>query len=231
MKLAIDSSQSSGSIAIIDKDRLLYSAFFDIRITHSETLMPALDSAMSMCGFQPKDIEELYVCLGPGSFTGLRIGLATCKGIAFAGDIPVFGYSSLEMAALPCVIAGKPILSVIDAKMQEVYVAGFNAELKPTISARVISPKSVADLDIEGYIITGSGVPQVSGILQEAGIRVCYAPPYLHQLKAEMLFELPRYISPNVYQGKDLANLEPLYIRESTAQIRASTPKPQTPKP
>jgi len=222
LKLAIDSSQSSGSIAIQDKDKLLYSAFFDIRVTHSETLMPALDYAMKLCGFLPKDIEGIFVCLGPGSFTGLRIGLATAKGIAYAQNIPVYGYSSLEMAAMPCVVAMKPILTVIDAKMKELYVAGFTSELRPTIEPCVISPQRVTELNIEGHILSGSGVPQIIDIMEESGVQTSYAPPYFRQIKAEMLFELSRYISPRVYAGKDLADLEPLYIRESTAQIRAS---------
>lgn len=226
MKLAIDSSQSSGSIAISVQDKLVYSAFFDIRITHSETLMPVLDGAMQLCGYQPGDIEEIYVCLGPGSFTGLRIGLATCKGIAFAQGIPVYGFSSLEMAALPAVLAEKPILSVIDAKMQEVYVAGFNSNLETTIAPCVITPKSIADLEIEGYLVNGSGIPQISAVIQDAGLQVRYVPQYLRQLKAEMLFELPRYISAQIFSKKDLANLEPLYIRESTAQIKAAKLKP-----
>ena len=79
MKLALDTSQSSGSIALSEAGKLLYSAYFDIRVTHSETLMPAIDSALKVCGKSPQDLVELLVCIGPGSFTGLRIGLATVK--------------------------------------------------------------------------------------------------------------------------------------------------------
>lgn len=220
MKLAIDSSQTSGSIAIHDGVRLVYSAFFDIRITHSETLMPVLDAAMKLCGYRPQDINELYICLGPGSFTGLRIGLATAKGIAYAQDIPVLGFSSLELAALPFTISGKKIISVIDAKMQEVYAAGFDVDLSSTILPCVTTPKEILNWDTNGYVFCGSGVPRISEIASSSDITLDYAPPYYHQLKAEYLFELSRYIAPRVHQGDALADLEPFYIRESTAQMR-----------
>lgn len=221
MKLAIDSSQSSGSIAISDQGRLLYSAFFDIRITHSETLMPTLDSAMKLCGFTPEDIEEISVCLGPGSFTGLRIGLATAKGIAFARGIDVLGYNSLELAAVPCLITGKRILTLIDAKMKELYAAAFDEKLNCIVSPRVISPTDILDWDINSSILTGSAVPQVRKLLEDKGIMAEYAPDFMLAPKAELLFSLPAYLKPRVYSGLSLADLEPLYIRKSTAQIRA----------
>jgi tRNA threonylcarbamoyladenosine biosynthesis protein TsaB len=220
LKLALDCSQSSGSIALSDKERILYSAFFDIRITHSETLMPVLDAAMKLCGYQPQDIEEIYVCLGPGSFTGLRIGLSTAKGIAFAHNLRVLAFSSLELTALPCVISGKNILSLIDAKMKEVYLAGFDERLQPTIPPCVISPGDIVNYKIQDYILTGSGTGAVASVLQSANIEAFIAPVYLHHPKAELLFELEQYTHPKIYQGKDLADLEPLYIRDSTAQIK-----------
>jgi len=220
LKLALDSSQTSGSIAISANDRVIYSAYLDIRITHSETLMPALDSAMRTCGFSPQDIEELYVCLGPGSFTGLRIGLATAKGIAYAQDIPVYGFSSLELAALPCTISGKNILSLIDARMSEVYAAGFNANLQPTIPACVTSPEAILDWDISDFIPCGNGIAIVEKAFCSAGKDLPKSPGFLRRLRAEMLFDLPKYIEGQKYSGQGLAELEPLYIRQSTAQIR-----------
>ncbi|HNQ44051.1 MAG TPA: tRNA (adenosine(37)-N6)-threonylcarbamoyltransferase complex dimerization subunit type 1 TsaB, partial [Candidatus Cloacimonadota bacterium] len=117
MILALDSSQSAGSLALMDAGRLVYSAWFDIRITHSETLMPQLDAAFKLCGYSQKDLSGIVLCNGPGSFTGLRIGLATAKGIAFGLGIPVTTFNSLQLAALNCLPAGTNILALIDAKM------------------------------------------------------------------------------------------------------------------
>jgi tRNA threonylcarbamoyladenosine biosynthesis protein TsaB len=220
LKLAIDSSQRAGSIALCNEDGLLYSAYFNISVTHSETLMPVMDYAMKLCGYNPQDIDEIFVCLGPGSFTGLRIGIATAKGIAYARGTRVLGYSSLQMAALPCLVSGKKILSVIDAKMKELYVAGFTQTLQPIIAPQVVSFPELLAWDIQDYILSGSGATLAAEAFKKNDITVAIAPNYFHQLRAEWLFDLPDYIAPNIYEGQSLANLEPLYLRESTAQLR-----------
>ena len=77
ISLAIDTSNSSGSIALMKNRELLFSSFFNIKITHSETLMPEIDRALSLCNLETTDLDEILIAIGPGSFTGLRIGLAT----------------------------------------------------------------------------------------------------------------------------------------------------------
>ena len=100
MKLALDSSQNFGSIALAGQGKLIYSSFFSISITHSETLMPQVDYALKFCGCKPSDLEAVYFSQGPGSFTGLRIGLATWKGLAYANRRPIAGVSSLAAMAM-----------------------------------------------------------------------------------------------------------------------------------
>jgi len=220
LKLALDTSQSSGSIALAKADQLLYSAYFDLRVTHSETLMPAIDAALIACKASPKDLSQLYVCLGPGSFTGLRIGLATVKGIAYALDIPVLGYNSLQLAALPCTIANRKILSVIDARMKEIYAALLNPDLSILHAPRVLSPEAILEWDLQDCIVTGSGTEIVRKVLEEAGSKVTYAPQYVRIPRAEALYALDELVPGQSYDKDTLAELEPLYLRESTAQIK-----------
>jgi tRNA threonylcarbamoyladenosine biosynthesis protein TsaB len=220
LKLAIDSSQSSGSIALQDNGRLVYSAYFDLRVTHSETLMPAIDNALKLSGKSPEALSEIYVSMGPGSFTGLRIGLATAKGIAFARKIPVLAFNSLQMAAYPCTISGKRILSVIDAKMKEIYAALYEPDLTPIISPQVMAPNDLIAWDLEDCIITGSATEIVSEILRDSSVSAQIAPPLFHISKAEMLFALAEILPPMRYDADALAELEPYYLRESTAQIK-----------
>lgn len=220
MKLALDSSQNSGSIALSEAGTLLYSAYFDIRITHSETLMPAIDGALKVCGKSPQDISELFVCIGPGSFTGLRIGLATVKGIAYGLGIPVKAYNSLELSALPCTISGKKILSIIDARMKEIYAALYHPGLSIIEAPRVLSPLDLTGWEIQGAIITGSGAELVRKALVAEGIMAEYAPDYFRTPRAEGLFSLAEILPSSSYEGDSLSDLEPLYLRESTAQIK-----------
>ena len=220
MKLAIDSSQSSGSIALAEDGKLLYSSYFDLRVTHSETLMPGIDHALKLSGKHPEALTELFLCVGPGSFTGLRIGLATAKGIAFALKIPVYTFDSLQLAALSCRIANRNILSVIDARMKEVYVALYDPDLRPIIPPRVISPEEIRAWDLKGAIVTGSGAGIVRKLFQDASLSLDFADDFYHIPKADALFSLAELLKPKCYEGDALAELEPFYLRESTAQIK-----------
>lgn len=220
MKLALDTSQTSGSIALADADKLLYSAYFDLRITHSETLMPAIDAAIKTCKARPEDISELYVCMGPGSFTGLRIGLATAKGIAYGRDLPVYGFDALRMTAFPCMLSGKKILAVIDARMKQIYAALFNPDLSILQAPSVLDPQELLDWDLSAAVVTGSAAALVRPMLEEAELGLSYAPRYFRIPKAEVLFSLAALLPSQSFRGKELFDLEPLYLRESTAQIK-----------
>lgn len=220
MKIAIDSSQTSGSIAIHDGQRLVFSEYFDIRVTHSETLMPSLDKALKLCGFSPQDIDTVYVCSGPGSFTGLRIGIATAKGIAYALDIPVHTYNSLELNALACTPYRGNILSIIDAKMQECYAALYDARLNEIMAPAVLKPDDILSWPIEGSIVCGSAAQLLQPYATQK--QLVMANPMHNIPKAEALFFLYQYSQAKIYEGKALAELEPFYLRDSTAQIKAN---------
>lgn len=220
MKIAIDSSQASGSIAIHDGIRLLYSAYFNIRITHSETLMPTLDKALKLCGLAPGDIREVYLCSGPGSFTGLRIGVSTAKGIAYALQVPVITFNSLEMAALSCLPYSRNILCVMDAKMQECYAALYDQKLQELIAPAVLKPEELLSWPIADSVVCGSAMQVLKPFAEER--RLLFAGEAQNIPKAELLFYLSEYRPGTIYEGTALAQLEPLYLRESTAQIKAN---------
>lgn len=220
MKLALDTSQNSGSIALVEAGKLLYSAYFDIRVTHSETLMPAIDNALKVCGKSPQDLSGLFVCIGPGSFTGLRIGLSTVKGIAYGLGIPVKAYNSLELSALPCIISGKNILSVIDARMKELYAALYHPDLSIIQAPKVLAPMDILQWNLKDAIITGSGAGIIRKVLETEGLEAEYAPDYFCIPRAEGLFSLADLLPSPSYEGETLSDLEPLYLRESTAQVK-----------
>ncbi len=220
MILALDSSQSSGSIALAEAGRLVYSAYFDIKITHSETLMPQLDAALKFCGATPQDLSGIILCNGPGSFTGLRIGLATAKGIAYGLGIPVTTFNSLQLTALNCLHAERKILAVIDAKMQEVYAALYDPDLGEICPPQVLMPGQITHWPVADCIITGSATNAVAALLQADGIPHRVVCPYHRTVRAEGLLQLADLLEGKYFKGDSLADLEPEYLRESTAQIR-----------
>lgn len=219
MKLALDTSQNSGSIALWDSGREIYSACFDISITHSETLMPQVDAALKFCGFQPADISAVYLANGPGSFTGLRIGLATAKGIAYGLKIPLLAFLTLQLAALQRYRCGRKILAVIDARMREVYAALYDEDLRELAAPAVCGPEELLNWELGGAYLLGSGARLLEPLLTKRSIPFVAVPETA--LNAAGLFTLagifPREES---YDFQHLASLEPFYLRESTAQAR-----------
>lgn len=184
--------------------------------------MPAIDNALSFCGYVPQDIKALYVCSGPGSFTGLRIGLATAKGIAFGLNIPLYSFSSLLLGASAAYGLGRKIMCCIDAKMKELYIAYYDEYLQEIIPPRVISPAAMLELAEDGFILCGSGTALVSPLLTEAGRKFYPLPSVGQNPGAAGLFSLAQ-LWPEKHQARNLEDLEPLYLRESTAQIKKNS--------
>ena len=94
--LAVDTAGKTAGVALLQDDRLLYEVYLDAGMTHSETLMPMIDTCLKMCGMTCADIDLYGVNAGPGSFTGLRIGLAAVKGLAFPRETLCAPVSTLK---------------------------------------------------------------------------------------------------------------------------------------
>ena len=123
--LGMDTAGRTMSVAVMQDDTLLYESHQAAGLTHSETLLPAVDSALKAVGLTCADIDLIGVCAGPGSFTGLRIGLATAKGLAFPLNTPCAGVSTLEALAL-CHSGEGTVLPALDARRGEVYWSAFD---------------------------------------------------------------------------------------------------------
>ena len=117
-------TQAAG-VALLQGDRLLYEVYLDGGMTHSETLMPMIDSCLKMCGLTCADIDLYAVNAGPGSFTGLRIGLAAVKGLAFPRETLCAPVSTLEALAAAHTGEGT-VLCALDARRAQVYSAAFD---------------------------------------------------------------------------------------------------------
>ncbi len=218
--LAIDTSNSSGSIALMKKSELLFSSYFNIKITHSETLMPEIDRALSLCNLSTENIDAIAIAIGPGSFTGLRIGLSTAKGIAYAHQLPIIPISSLKIVAMNYYNCGKDILVMQDAKMKEVYVALYSSNLEEIIAPMCINPKDVIQLIKNPTIAVGTGILTYHEFLEKNSDIEINPLIEKNQAKAESIFSIIEIEDINPSFDFDFnSKLEPDYIRKSQAEV------------
>lgn len=124
--LGIDSSAKSASVAVTENGKIISSFYINTGLTHSQTLMPMVDNALKCAGLTLKDIGLIAVNKGPGSFTGIRIGVAAAKGLAFADNIPTVGVSTLESMAYNLLSNNCIACAVMDARCNQVYTALFD---------------------------------------------------------------------------------------------------------
>ncbi|MBQ4131096.1 MAG: tRNA (adenosine(37)-N6)-threonylcarbamoyltransferase complex dimerization subunit type 1 TsaB [Clostridia bacterium] len=149
--LAIDCSAKSVSVAIAENGKLISEVFLNIKLTHSETLMPIMEQVLSNARLTLKDIDAFAVTAGPGSFTGIRIGISAIKGMAFADEKSVFAFSTLEAMALSQL--GVPqftgvICGLMDARRNQFYNALFeikNGEIHRLTDDRTIEADVLKD--------------------------------------------------------------------------------------
>ena len=160
MILSVDSSAVTASAALTDGDRVIKSELINAGLTHSETLLPMIKRVME--GYAFHELDAIAVTAGPGSFTGVRIGVATVKGLAFAGDIPCIPVSTLEAAAYNFTDKNTVICAVMDARRMQFYNALFKVENGAVIRLCNDRAISIDDLkkelaDYENVIIAGDG--------------------------------------------------------------------------
>ena len=155
--LAIDTSATAASTAICDENKIIGEFFINTKLTHSRTLMPMVESLLANTNLTTTDITAVAVNCGPGSFTGVRIGVAAAKGLAFADDLPCIEVSTLESLAYNLQSANGIICSVMDARcdgaelcynaMKELLP---NVELAP-ISIRFQRASSTAEIAVQKF--------------------------------------------------------------------------------
>ena len=128
MILAIDSSSLVASVALVDENTVIAEYTMNLKKTHSQTLLPMINEIFKMTGIDKKSLSAIAVTQGPGSFTGLRIGAATAKGLALALDLPIVGVSTIEMMAYNFNHCNKLICPIMDARRNQVYTGIYECE-------------------------------------------------------------------------------------------------------
>jgi len=224
--LSIDTSSTRGSLALSENTTLVIQEQLGIPRTHSEHLIPSIDALLTKANWERTSLEGIVVAMGPGSFMGLRIGLATAKGIALAVECPIVGISSLASLSLNGRYGGGAVIALIDARRGEVYTTAcqfLHGEVQKFFwKESLFSPPDLIQKlgTVPGeMLLVGDGVITYgTRIKKEIGKRVTLAEgtTLLPQAINLALLALPR-----LQQGKgdDLASLLPNYIRQSDAEI------------
>ena len=126
--LAFETSAKAASVALLEKGKLLGESYQNTGLTHSQTLMVMAEDLLKTCNLSVKDVDAVAVAAGPGSFTGVRIGVAAAKGFAWGGELPCYGVSTLEAMARSLGVWDGFVVPAMDARRNQVYTAIFRAE-------------------------------------------------------------------------------------------------------
>ena len=203
--LALESSATAASVAVCEDETLLAQSFQHSGLTHSRTLMPMCRDLLENCGLTLEEMEVVAVAAGPGSFTGLRIGVAAAKGLAWPGDKPCAGVSTLEAMAWPLAHLEADLCAVMDARRNQVYNARFQAR------------GGILENRKKPQILVGDGAELCYNELTKRGLAVVLAPPHL---RLQSAWGVARGALELARQGAlvPAAALAPVYHRLSQAE-------------
>lgn len=222
--LAIDTATQVSSVAVASADKLAAELTMQAKLTHSETLMPHIKEVLRMANVRKEQLEGIAVSIGPGSFTGLRIGLAAAKAMAYALDLPIVGVSTLKALAYHYPVPGLRIVSLLDAQKGNAYRESYEWE-KETLT--VVNPVEVlpiaellaecAESGRETVVLGDIAARRIRGKV-DLPANVSVAPAHLVMPRAACvamlgLQELAAGHTDNVM------NMEPVYIRRSEAEV------------
>lgn len=221
--LAIDTSATAASAALCDENKIIGDFFINTKLTHSRTLMPMVESLLANTNVQTSDITAVAVNCGPGSFTGVRIGVAAAKGLAFADDLPCIEVSTLESLAYNVQFAKGIICPVMDARCSQVYNALFKCDgVKPErlCEDRALSIAELSE-ELKGYderiILVGDGAELCYNAMKELLPNVELAPMTVRFQRASStaLIALEKFNNNEVLSA---AEIMPMYLRLPQAQ-------------
>ncbi len=223
--LGIETSTLQGSIALMSERGLVSEYTLNVEATHSERLLPAINRLFNDLNLDIQGIDGISVALGPGSFTGLRIGISTAKGLSFASGKPVVGVPTLEALAWNLPFCPYWVCPILDARKKEVYCAIFRFkgnELVTLVEAQVLSPTALIPLVQEPTVFLGDGLIPYGEIIKEIlRDKAIFAPLAKRGPSAANVAELGLR---KLQQGEraEPASLVPIYIRPSEAELKLS---------
>jgi tRNA threonylcarbamoyladenosine biosynthesis protein TsaB len=222
--LGLDTATSCGCVGLIDDERIVSEYLLDIPVTHSERLLGAIELVLREAHCAMEDLDGWAISLGPGSFTGLRIGVSTVKGLAFPNRKPVTGVSTLDVLASQTSPTPFLICPILDARKGEVYTAfycyGEENFLKRQSAYQAITPEDLIKKINEKTIFIGNGVRTYGDYLRDAIPSLAiFPPPSLHVPHGSVVAKLGL---EHLRKGDilDLSTFTPFYVRPSEAEMK-----------
>lgn len=220
--LALDTSANTATVCVTEDEKLLAERIVNYKKTHSQTLMPMADGVLKDCGTDISEIDLFAVANGPGSFTGLRIGVSAVKGMAHAVNKPVVEISTLEAMAYNLFMCEGIISPIMDARRSQVYNGVYewkNGKLATLKEPRAISIEECMK-DVRGYdgkvIFLGDGVPVHREYIKSAlGEKAVFAPASCNAQRASSLACIAM---ERTQEKKSCYEVKPFYLRKPQAE-------------
>lgn len=223
--LGIDTSSMATSVAVIEDNKLICEYTVNTKKTHSQKLMLMIENMLKISDLDVNEMDLIAVCEGPGSFTGLRISMATAKAIAHVNNLPIVGVNSLELLAANMNLCDKKICSILDAQRTQVYSGQYKFENNEVVELKNIDVVEIDDLieelknSKEDWIMVGEAVYKYEGKLKDIENIHITAPSH-NVSKASSLCS----VAINKYNKNidvyDCYNINPVYIRKSQAEVQ-----------
>lgn len=221
--LGIDTSTMAASVAVLEDDKLICEYTVNTKKTHSQKLMPMIENMLNLSEIDITEIDAIAICIGPGSFTGLRIGMATAKAMAHVNNVPIIGVNSLEMLSANMDLCDKKICAILDAQRNQVYTAKYILE---DSKMKELGEIDIVPIDIlleeiensnEQWIILGEAAYKYKNKIENIS-NVTIACPGNNITRASSLC----FVARNKFmENKDVHNcydINPMYIRKSQAE-------------
>lgn len=220
--LGIETATKTGGVAIVSDDGVIAEYTLNIEVTHSERLMSTVDRVLKDTGIELSRIDGFGVSIGPGSFTGLRIGLSTVKGLSFTTGKPLAAVPTLKALAWNVPYSRYPVCPLLDARKKEVYAALYRHEGRDLLPLwdETVAPLTELAGRITGEVVfTGEGARLFTGEIEQLfGARAHIAPMSAMVPSAASVAEIA-HMMLKAGQQADPDNLSPLYIRRPEAEL------------
>ena len=213
--LSVDTSATAASVALSEEGKLIGETFINTSLTHSQTLIPMVEQLLNNTKTEISDIDAIAVNAGPGSFTGVRIGVAAVKGLAFANNIPCVSVSTLESMAYNFLSTDCIVCAVMDARCSQVYNALF--EIKNGVVTRLCDDRALSLDELKNELLSVDGTDITCKYIGNEIINAESAPVNLKYQRASstalVAFEM-------INNGKTVSaqELMPVYLRLPQAQ-------------
>lgn len=221
--LGIDTSTMAANVAVLEDDKLICEYTINTKKTHSQKLMPMIENMLKLSDIEIKEIDAIGICVGPGSFTGLRIGMATAKAMAHVNNIPLIGVNSLEVLGANMDLCNKKICSILDAQRNQVYTCKYMIEENKSKALEDIGIMPIDDLleklsaTEEEWVIVGEAVYKYKEKI-DAISNITIPSPSNNITKASSLCVVARDKFEQNREVHNCYDINPMYIRKSQAE-------------